>query len=455
MIETAQKDRLEAAFARHPTLPKEAVLKADLLRSGVSFAQGALVRAPGDDGTTREHQPKSYFIFSFDMVRQAQLDETQKWHAPEEIALSGGPYDLRRTIVSTRLNPASSYHIAPRDGALWLHADDQPIAEVGLHDLPPYYRAQLPDGRHVAEIAPTIEWGYLLYLTIFRVCQYYGAKEECQFCDINNNYRQQIEQKRPYTGVKPVADILAALEIVDASGGESQAYTITGGSITSTLRGKNEVEFYTEYVEAIESRFPGRWISKVVTQAWPVEDVRRLKASGCAIYHPNYEVWDPELFPKISPGKQRYIGRGEWIRRIVDAAEVFGPANVIPNFVAGVEMAAPYGYTEVEDAIHSTAEGLDYFMSRGITPRFTTWCPEPMTVLGDLNPDGAPLEYHLRLLETYRDTLRRHHLAPPPGYGEPGPGRAVFSVSPFMDVLESDVLESNENDEKETGEGHV
>ncbi len=147
-------------------------------------------------------------------------------------------------------------------------------------------------------------------------------------------------------------------------------------------------------------------------------------------------MWDPQLFPKICPGKTRYIGRDEWIRRIVDAADVFGPAYVIPNFVAGVEMAKPYGYTDVEGAIRSTAEGLEFFMSQGITPRFTTWCPEPMTPLGDANPDGAPLEYHLRLLEVYRDTLHAHRLAPPPGYGEPGPGNAVFSVSAFMDALE-------------------
>ncbi len=430
-------DELEAQFARHPTLPREAVLKADLLRGGIRFEPDALVRvADGSPESAREHQPKSYFIFSFDMVKQQQLDETQKWRAPEEVALFGGPYGLRRTIVSTRLNPASPYRVAPRDGALWLHVEEEPVAQVGLHDLPPYYREKLPDGRPVAEIAPTIEWGYLLYLTVFRVCQYYGAKEECQFCDINNNYRQQIEQKRPYTGVKSVEDILAALERIDASQSESQAYTITGGSVTSTLHGKNEVEFYSEYVRAIETRFPGRWISKVVTQAWPVEDVKRLREAGAQIYHPNYEVWDPELFPKICPGKTRYIGRDEWIRRIVDAASVFGPSHVIPNFVAGVEMAKPYGYTEVEDAIRSTRQGLEFFMSKGITPRFTTWCPEPMTILGDANPDGAPLEYHLRLLETYRDTLTAYHLAPPPGYGEPGPGKAVFSVSPFMDVLE-------------------
>jgi hypothetical protein len=430
-------DILEAQFAAHPTLPREAVLKADLLRTGIRFEDDALISVATENGAAREHQPKSYFIFSFDMVRQKELDETQKWHAPEEIALTGGPWNLRRTIVSTRLNPASPYRVASRDATLWLHVDETPVAEVGLRDLPPYYREKLPDGRPVAEIAPVIEWGYLVYLTVFRVCQYFGAKEECQFCDINNNYRQLIQEGRPYTGVKSVADVLAALERIDATDTFSRAYTITGGSVTSLLQGKNEVEFYSQYVEAIENRFPGRWISKVVTQAWPIEDVKRLKAAGAQIYHPNYEVWDSNLFPKICPGKTRYIGRDEWIRRIVDAAEVFGPAHVIPNFVGGVEMAQPYGYTEVEDAIRSTTEGLNFFMSKGITPRFTTWCPEPMTPLGDANPDGAPLEYHLRLLETYRDTLRSYNLAPPPGYGEAGPGKAVFSVSPFMDVLET------------------
>jgi len=108
---------------------------------------------------------------------------------------------------------------------------------------------------------------------------------------------------------------------------------------------------------------------------------------------------------------------------------------VIPNFVAGVEMARPFGFASIDEAIASTTEGLDYFMSHGITPRFTTWCPEPTTPLGRDNPEGAPLEYHVRLLEAYRDAIERHGLQPPPGYGEPGAGKAVFSVSSFMDVL--------------------
>jgi hypothetical protein len=71
-------------------------------------------------------------------------------------------------------------------------------------------------------------------------------KEECQFCDINHNYREQIAAGRPYTGVKKIEDILMALELIAASDSRTKAYTVTGGSVTSKLAGKTEVEFYTE-----------------------------------------------------------------------------------------------------------------------------------------------------------------------------------------------------------------
>ena len=96
----------------------------------------------------------------------------------------------------------------------------------------------------------------------------------------------------------------------------SHAYTLTGGSITSTVDGLAEADFYGRYAQAIEERFPGRWIGKVVSQALPKADAQRFKDYGIAIYHPNYEVWDKRLFSLISPGKERYVGREEWHRRI-------------------------------------------------------------------------------------------------------------------------------------------
>ena len=425
---------LESLIERFPNVPPEAVLKEDLLRTGMAFDSSAL-----SDNLEGEIKPKSYFIFSFDQKPLTELGEAALRRPPEELALTGGPFALRRTIVSVRVNPGSPYRVAAtEDGTLGLSVDGMPLADVHLPPMPEYYRHLLANGKTVMETAPTIQWGYLIYLTVLRLCQYFGAKEECGFCDINHNWRQHKREGRPYTGVKPIEDVLEALALIDRydTTGTSKAYTLTGGSVTSSVDGLGEAEFYGRYAQAIEERFPGRWLGKVVAQALPKADVQRFKDYGITIYHPNYEVWDKRLFSLISPGKERYVGREEWHRRIFDAADVFGARYVIPNFVAGVEMAKPFGFATVDEAIASTTEGLDYFMSRGITPRFTTWCPEPTTPLGRDNPEGAPLEYHVRLLEAYRAALSRHGLKPPPGYGVAGAGNAVFSVSSFMDTLD-------------------
>jgi hypothetical protein len=423
---------VESLIGRHPSVPAEAVLKEDLLRTGIAFDESAL-----SDNLEGAVKPKSYFIFSFDQKPLAELGEAATRRPPEELALSGGPYGLRRTIVSVRVNPASPYRVVGSR----LTLDGRDAADVEAPPMPAYYRHTLANGKTVMETAPTIQWGYLIYLTVLRLCQYFGAKEECRFCDINHNWRQHKRAGRPYTGIKPVEDVLEALAIIaEHDDGASHAYTLTGGSVTSTVDGLAEADFYGRYAQAIEERFPGRWIGKVVAQALPRAEVQRYKDYGISIYHPNYEVWDARLFSIICPGKQRYVGREEWHRRILDAAEVFGPRHVIPNFVAGIELARPFGFGTIDEAIASTAEGLDFFMSRGITPRFTTWCPEPTTPLGRDNPEGAPLEYHVRLLEAYREAVERHGLQPPPGYGRPGAGHAVFSVSSFMDVLSPEVV---------------
>jgi hypothetical protein len=222
--------------------------------------------------------------------------------------------------------------------------------------LRPTTAGRSPTGSRSRRWRPRSSGGYLVYLTVYRKCQYFGFKEECQFCDINENFRQQKRAGRPYNTVKEVDEILEALAIIDEEDVErrSRAYTITGGSIVEHLRGHDEAGFYARYAKAIEDRFPGRWISKMVVQALPRESLLAFRDAGVRIYHPNYEVWDRRLFSIICPGKERYIGRDEWMRRIVDAADVFGPSRVIPNFVAGVEMALPHGFATVKEALDST-----------------------------------------------------------------------------------------------------
>src|SRR5213593_4231506 len=136
-------------MARFPHIPPEAVEKEDLLRSGVAFDESALT-----DNLDGEIKPKSYFIFSFDQKPLAQLGEAARRRPPEEIALTGGPYSLRRTIVSVRVNPDSPYRVTrDEDGTLLLALDGRSVADVGLPPMPEYYRHELANGKTVMETA--------------------------------------------------------------------------------------------------------------------------------------------------------------------------------------------------------------------------------------------------------------------------------------------------------------
>ena len=129
----------------------ESVLKEDLLRTGIAFDDTAL-----SDNLDGEVKPKSYFIFSFDQKPLAELGEAARRRPPEELALKGGPYGLRRTIVSVRVDPASPYRVEGGEEGLGLRLEGRPVADVGLPPMPEYYRHRLKNGKTVMETAPTI-----------------------------------------------------------------------------------------------------------------------------------------------------------------------------------------------------------------------------------------------------------------------------------------------------------
>lgn len=430
VLDTTTLGDLEGFEQTYRSIPFEAILKQDILRLGIHFDAATL--------SGIDFKQKDYFIFTFDHVPLDEQDQSIRFRIPEEIRISGGHFNLLPTIVSVRVNPESPYRVAAgtNGGGPTLYLGTTSLGKVEFPPVPEFYKHRTAKGKSPGEIAPVIEWGYLIYLTVFRNCQYFGKTEECAFCDINHNYRQQKQQDRPYTGVKSLEEILEVLEWIDQEDQTAEVYTITGGSVLTRLRGMSETDFYYQYAEGIEKRFPGRWMGKMVVQAWEQEELQRFKDVGIQIYHPNYEVWDPELFKVLCPGKTSWIGRDTWVRRIVESAEIFGPSRVIPNFVGGVELSRPHGFETVDEAVRSTGEGLDYFMSHGVVPRFTTWCPEPFTTLAsEAEQTMPPLKYFLELLTVWKATFEKYDLPVPPGYGEPGPGNAVFSVSAFMDVI--------------------
>ena len=130
----------------------------------------------------------------------------------------------------------------------------------------------------------------------------------------------------------------------------------------------------------------------------------KLKEAGVDKVLWNIEVWDEELFKIICPGKSKFVGRVNWLKRLKEAVEVFGVGNVYCNFVGGFEYAWNPGFGNMEDAVMSSVKGFEWLLENSIIPGFSFFFGTniPNSPCSKLAP--PPTEYYLEL------ALQRHNL---------------------------------------------
>jgi hypothetical protein len=413
-----RREELERLFHQYPEVPREVILKNDLLRLGHWFTESALEQA------AKVSQLKSYRLFSHDLISMSDMKGKEFTRFPEWIVPHGGEYDLRPVVVQMRADPRSPYCVDLVDGSLKLLADGVPICEVSYPQRMQYTLKTLPDGTPYNEI---IAYGF--FVTVFRYCQYWGPDEECRFCDINSNARQ-MKESRAFTfnaPVKPVEAVVEVARAIEEEMAEEVGFPIplrlivTGGTITGKLRGKDEDEFYMDYVSALKWGGRRRYIT-LQTNAKDKETMKSYWAAGLDCQEANLEVWDKGLFEWMNPGKARRIGWEQWVQWLIDAVDVLGEGNVRPNFVGGVEMAKPHGFKTVKEAVQSTRVGLETLMRYGVFPRITTWSREPGAFLvQNYEQPPVPLEYYASVMREYYELWGKYGLPLPPcgNHGHP------------------------------------
>lgn len=419
---------------RYPGVPREVILKEDLLRRGVAFSDAALEAARGC-------RTQAYYLFSYNISGHHDLKEGVSTAAPEDIRFLGGPHNLKRTWVRVVLNRESPYLIDLVDGVTTLCESGVPLAEVVYPSRPSYYGRTLADGHRYEQVIPLLYDSYA-FITTFRACHYWGDKEECRFCDINYNLREI----RKLTGDHVTADAIKnkdqVVEVLAAMAEEPDpakrmiTVIMTGGSIVRPVKGgpDNATDFNLPYVEAIRATIGRRVPIVMITESQPLDNVRRFRDAGVTSHNANLEVWDKRLFEAIAPGKAKYVGYDLWVERLVDAVAIMGEGGVSPNMVAGVEMAQPGGFATVAEAVASAREGFEFLMSHGVIPHLDTWCVEPGTALAGHPP--IPLDFLIQADLAWYETWRKYKLPPFAGYGPMGggPGVAVYGNTASVDL---------------------
>ncbi len=389
--QTQQDPTVETYGKKYPDVPLEVILKEYLLRLGMSLADDALVAA-------RDFRQQAYFLFSYNISGHGDMRQGTSTAAPEDIIFQDGPYDMKPTRVRVVLNEDSPYRIEIVDGELMITENRLPVAHAHYRTKPAYYGTTFEDGMRYEQVIPLLYDSYA-FITTFRACHYWGDKEECRFCDINYNLREVRKLGGDHVTADAIKDKDRLVEVLDAMSREPDpakrmiTILMTGGSILRKIRSgpDNAVDFNIPYVEAIRERIGHKIPIVMITESQPMENVKRLKVAGVTVHNANLEVWDKKLFQAIAPGKEKYVGYDLWLRRLVESVDILGEGRVSPNMVSGVEMAQPWGFKSVKEAVKSAAEGFEYLMSHGVIPHLDTWCIEPGTALAGHPP--VPLDF--------------------------------------------------------------
>ncbi|MDP7240963.1 MAG: hypothetical protein QGH72_07150, partial [Dehalococcoidia bacterium] len=97
---TSLLGRLEALFKKYDDVPREVVVKEDILREGITPSRAALAHDP---------RHETYQLFSWDHSRPEEMEEqTAAISLPDILVLEGGQYSLRPVRLRPRIKEMSA-----------------------------------------------------------------------------------------------------------------------------------------------------------------------------------------------------------------------------------------------------------------------------------------------------------------------------------------------------------
>lgn len=253
----------------------------------------------------------------------------------------------------------SPFVLRKRAGGYELLRLGEPLARVTLPPRPAWYALTTESGQRVERIG--VMQGTYFAVHAAERCRFWepGEDRACRFCSVGLNLgRSESEDKS-------VQDVVEATVLARRHEGISFAHFNTG-----TLAGGERIEAVLPFVRAVK-----RQVGVLVgVQCPPAQDLSlydELRAAGADHLSLCFEIFDPDRFARVCPGKAAHFGdvaarlEGEplleWVRspaagRLGDAephpgqppfyravayaAARFGRGQVSGEIVAGLESAA-------------------------------------------------------------------------------------------------------------------
>jgi hypothetical protein len=385
------------AFQTYPGVERTIIVKSDLLRLGARLSPAALAQARRNPNL----RIKEYGIFSYDSAPRSAVARDAY---PAGIFLRDGTPD--GTPVQLRMAENTPYLIDCRDGRLPIFWNDQEVSEVlEFEEQAGYYNRLFPDGTPYQAYVFSVGRDHL-QITANKHCDYFSRDRQCLFCDLTPFAAAQQKGGEKMV-LRKQAEKVAEVLYTGFQEKRFRHLLINGGTFLTPYQSKSELAWYTDFLETIRQRLWTWYPTCLQISAQDDEGWKRVRETGISCIEPNIEVWGEKLFSVVCPGKQQAFGFDTWVRRTINAVKYFGRGNVNPSFVAGVEMAQPFGFGDYRAAVKHTLAGHDFLMREGVLPRQGGfWCIESGSKLAGNTP--PPLEFYLELGLGYLELRQKH-----------------------------------------------
>jgi len=391
------------AFKAFPEVARPIVIKSDALRLGLRVSDAARQVCKERDDILF----KGYWLFSYDRGEAVMYGDK----IPFLFMLEDGTED--GTVVQVRTYANSPYIIDYVDGDFGLYYDLGPSERTHLgkisFDVAPRYYQRTIDGVPMAAVVQANR--DMLFVTASKYCEYFSLGRQCLFCDLTPHASSQKKGGEAMVLRKQAERVAEVLDVAFHEPRFRHIF-ITAGTIVTKHDDMTDVEWWCEFLGTLQKRLKVWYPTSFQVAAQKDEGWRKLRDTGVTSVHPNMEVWDKRLFEIMCPGKSQAVGHEEWVKRTIRAVDFWGPGNVNPSFVLGAEMAQPFGFKTVDEALNSTLGGFDFLMGQGVLPRQGGfWCVEPDSKLAGNEP--PPLEYYLRIGLGYLELREKHGFMSP------------------------------------------
>lgn len=351
-------------------------LKLELLCKGVSFTREFLEYYQ----VRTDHIEKRRAYGTGDSIILNSSTRT-----PQEIILDG------QIIAAANYNPYSDYRIALEQETPVLKHGNRTV-RITFPSRPRSYGKYLSNGE-LFEQHITIYGNSTLGIFSPGHCYYFNDGNECKFCSLGSAREILSDHKMRIKG--DVAGEAVATAIKEENG-RYKRVLLNGGTIPNYDKG------YTIHMDLLERVKDTNQQSSLEYHliSMPPKDFRlfdRFKKIGNNMSM-SLEVFNPDLFSEVCPGKARDYTRERFFAAFEAAVDVLGRGNVYAGFVAGME------------PLESIIEGIEYFGDIGVVPAVAAFHPDAGSQYS--NRQRPSVDFLIKLGKKMSEIYRREGFQP-------------------------------------------